>query len=183
MKALINFILGWADLITAVFKEHTLAAAVLTAVAVFVFLEIDKENQFRYKIKVIQHASIVLLGWAIFVPIAGWIMGLVGDLLDLIVFIYKKFEQQPIVVIILAVLCALAPYVWLKVLKHRAPPLLVRVTVSVLAFIVLTALVVPIFNLFSDSGLDKPRQEQTEPNNAMQRTHFPLRFAVLQMRF
>jgi hypothetical protein len=148
MEALINFISGWADLITAVFSEHTLAAAVLTAVAVFVFLEIDKENRFRDKIKVIQHAFIVLLGWAIFVPIAGWVMGLVGNLFDLIGFIYNKFEQQPIVVIILAVLCALAPYIWLKVLKHRAPSLLVRITVSVLAFVLLTALVVPIFNVF-----------------------------------
>ena len=63
-------------------------------------------------------------------------------------FIYNKFEQQPIVVIILAVLCALAPYIWLKILKNRAPSLLVRITVSVLAFVVLTALVVPIFNVF-----------------------------------
>lgn len=164
MEAVINFFLKWIDLISGVFVEHTLAAALMTLVGVGVFIHLEKGNRFRDTIQAVKNAFLVLIGWAITVPILGWLLdiigGVLGVILNLILFLYAKFDKQPILVICLAIICAVAPIAWAKIKRIRTPSLPVRITASVILFLVLTALLVPIFNLFTPEGSERSATQQ-----------------------
>jgi hypothetical protein len=186
MEHLINFLSGWVDLITVVFTEHTFTAAIMTIIGVGVFFKLDKPNIFQDKVETGKNAFIVLLGWAIFVPILGWVAGLVGDLydfikflvglfLDLIKFIYAKFEQQPFVVIVIVVISAAIPAIWGKFMRFEPPALQTRVIASIAVFVILVALIVPVVNKINLKGIplnrDSTETQQGAPGDASNAAH------------
>lgn len=165
METVINFFLKWIDLISGVFVEHTLAAALMTLVGVGAFIHLEKGNRFRDTTQAVKNSFLVLIGWAITVPILGWLLDILrsvlGVSLNIISFLYEKFEQQPILVICLAVICAVAPIAWTKIKRIRTPSLPVHIAASVILTLVLTALLVPIFNLFTPEGSEQSATQQS----------------------
>ena len=152
METIINLVSGWTELITNVFSEHTLSGAILTGIAVAVFLYLEKTNRFQDKTETLKHGFLVLLGWLILVPIFGWIFSIVGSLADVLVFFYEKFEDQPVIVLVLLLLSVSVYFLWPIVRKHKAPSPTARAIAAGLFFLVSTALVVPIFSAFTDDA-------------------------------
>jgi hypothetical protein len=117
MSAVVDFIVSWKDLITKVFGEYPLAAAIFTFAAVGVFLGL--ERQWR-KGKTPTNLMAVFVGWAVLVPIGGWVFSLFGKVWSVIESavpivtavigsLYRIYEKHPIVVLSI-VAVALAAY-------------------------------------------------------------------------
>lgn len=141
----------------------TLAAAILTAVAVgtFVLLETQR-NKSRDTGMSVVNAFLVLVGWLIGVPLLGFVIEMLGEALDFVghvlgfmgagvAFFYRRYDEQPIVVLVLFALALIGYAVW----EWRNPPRRVvrRGTITVAAFLLLVALTVPIFNFLTPAKL------------------------------
>src|SRR5215213_9805530 len=108
MTAVIGFLKDWATLIGEVFAKYSLAAALLTAIAVGVFVILEKHrNEARETQTSVIHAFVTLLGWLIAVPVLGFLFDAAAKILEIAMavvaaaylalkFFYGKFEQQPI---------------------------------------------------------------------------------------
>src|SRR4051812_32202903 len=81
MDAVLLAINTWKDLIVKVFGQYPLAGALITLVAVGVFFYLEKTLRPK---QAPTNILLVLLGWAVAVPILGAILWFLGELWDLV---------------------------------------------------------------------------------------------------
>src|SRR5205085_10173597 len=103
MTAIIDFFVKWVALISEMFKKYPLPAAVVTLAAVLVFMALQRErNPNKDNQTSVIHAFLVLLGWAIIVPIIGTILNIVvwiaKALLSALTFLYTSYQRHPLFV-------------------------------------------------------------------------------------
>src|SRR2546421_415868 len=126
MTAIIDFFVKWAALISEMFKKYPLPAAVVTLAAVLVFVQLQKERNPNKDNKTsVINAFLVLLGWAIIVPIIGTILDVVvwiaKALLSALSFLYGAYQKHPLFVLGAVVTAVIAYLIWEWRVKPRQP--------------------------------------------------------------
>ncbi len=173
MSAIVDFIVLWKDLITKVFGEYPLAAAVFTLIAIAVFLGLDR--QWR-KGKTPTNLMLVLVGWAVLVPIGGWVLAVLGKLWSFIEStlpfvttvlgsLYRIYEKHPILVLVISVIALLAYIVWKWRFDKVLPSPTLRVIVLVVGVILAAHIASPIADLFSpaESSVSAKHEKTPQP--------------------
>lgn len=172
MSAVVDFVVSWKDLITKVFGEYPLAAAIFTLAAVGVFFGLEREWR---KGKTPTNLMAVFIGWAIVVPIGGWVLSILGKVWSVIEStvpiittvigsLYRIYEKHPIVVLSIMGVALVAYPIWkwrfAKFLPNRA----LRISLLVVGVIVATHIASPIADLFSPlESSAPPKAEKTVP--------------------
>lgn len=158
MDTIIGILDAWKDLVVTAFAEDPLSASLLALLAIGGFLAYEQRyNRDWDKIAMALHGTVALIAWAIATPILAHMLRATGDLLDflagLVVFLYERFERQPIVVLVILAVAIVGYFVLARIGggRFRAAWLL-RGLVCVAGFFVLTALVVPIADQFDAAG-------------------------------
>ena len=107
----------------------------------------------------------VFLGWLILVPRFGFIFGIVGGFGSFLVFFYSKFEQQPIMVLVIFAAAVIAFFVW--GFFASAPVRSIRASVVAFGFVLVVLVTVPILNQFApdDNSLLEPQEQSTPSGN------------------
>ncbi|HZE11155.1 MAG TPA: hypothetical protein VE034_06190 [Burkholderiales bacterium] len=166
MSSIVDFIVFWKNLITGVFVDHTLAAALVTIVAIAVFLFLDKEVR---KGKRPTNLMIVLVGWVILVPIVGMVMTVLAKIwaffekvipmvTDVLSSFYKIYERHPLLVLILILLGFVTYFLWAKFRPGVLPNRTLRIAGVVVAVVVAAHIASPLANLVAPKG--SPSQEK-----------------------
>lgn len=145
MSTVVDFIMSWKDLITKVFGEYPLAAAVVTLLTIAVYLGLDREWR---KGKALTNLMLVLGGWAVLVPIVGWGLSIFGKIWSVFeatapvvtaMFgsLYRIYEKHPFLVLSISMLAFLGYFLWkwrfAKVLPIRAARVIVLFVVVIVA--------------------------------------------------
>ena len=160
MQTVIDFLLFWADLIIAVFTKYPLAGALLTAAAVGGFFYLQKHPIRQVGVNPIANAFVVLIAWLITVPLLGTVFDLINRVSGGFFFLYDHFEDQPVYVIALMVIAVAAHFVWGWIAKNAAPSAWIRVTLIVIAFVIVTAVTVPVINQFTPSQTSEQESQK-----------------------
>lgn len=174
MNGFIGFVKTWAGAIGDLFSKYPLAAALVTIAAIAAFLILQKKKYAIDWSSTTLNFFIVLVGWLIAVPIIGFFIdvvikissattGVVGFIGRSLRFLYVKYEQQPICVLIILILSIASYILWPRILPKKDPGRSIRIIVVVLAFVILTAISVPIVNLFS-SSIESEKPEHHKKN-------------------
>ena len=120
MGGLLSVIDGWKDLIIKVFTEQTFAGAIVTLLAIPAWFWLEKKQRPG---KTATNALLLLLAWAIAVPIGGGILWVLGKLLSFIETvappvagffgdIVTTFDKHPILVIVLTCAAFAGYFAW-----------------------------------------------------------------------
>jgi hypothetical protein len=144
----LEFLSSWRELITKVYVEDTLAAALVTIVAVAAFFRMKRwwKGGPRWL-----HGVVVVFAWAVAVPIVGFLMdvlrvvwGAVTAVLPILVTLtgslYGIYERHPYMVLAIVVLGGIGYFVQRLWYSSRA----LRVSVSVVAVVLVAHLAAPI---------------------------------------
>ena len=159
MNSVIDFIVSWKDLITKVFGEHTLAAAIVTIVAVAAFYVLD--HQIR-KGRRPTNLMIVFVGWAILVPIVGLVMTILAKIwailevvfpriADALASFYKIYDQHPLLVLFIVVVGIASYFLWRKFRPNLLPSRPLRIVALTVAVVLAAHIVSPIANWVSQA--------------------------------
>ncbi|WP_147293380.1 hypothetical protein [Dyella monticola] len=152
MSGILDVLDGWKDLIVKVFGEYPLAASLVTLAAVPVWLQFQNKV---YRGKTVANTLLVLLGWAIVVPILGVLLWLLGELWDIVKAvvptaasfvgsIFSIYQHHPYVVIALVCMAIPAYFAWKRWRPRFLPNRTVRVLCLAAAVIVVANIVSPI---------------------------------------
>lgn len=144
-----NFLVAWTRLVFSVFVSHTLTGVVVVSVLVGGFYYLERENRFTNKWTTLRHLLLAILAFVVILPIVGVVADIAGDLFDVLNFLWVRLAHQPLLFVILAVLCAALPFVWQKIPNLAMRPMWLRVTISVIFFFILIGVLVPLFDLFT----------------------------------
>lgn len=147
--------------IASFYADQPLAAALVTIVAIGVFWSLmgwKKTPDFSDQRKVAKNGLFVLVGWAIAVPILDFIFSAIAKILEWagiagggIFWVWERFNEQPFVVLICLIMVILGLSVWCY--RAKKPHIIVKSLASLLAFLVLVGVSVPIVNtLTKDEG-------------------------------
>lgn len=169
METIINFLSGWVELITNVFSEHTLIAAITTLLSVLLFMFLNKDNKLKNTSKTIRNAFIALLIWLIAVPIFGWLFTILGKFWEFTLFLYEKFEQQPILFIGILFFSILIYFILPYLRRKQKLTKFKRIGVATVFFVLSILILIPILNVFnshSDVPVEK-KIESVQPNNTV----------------
>lgn len=157
MEKVISVITGWKDLITEVFGTYPLAGALVTLLAVGVFWLLHR--QYR-KGKVATNIFLVLLGWAIAVPIVGFILDIaaeiygaikkvLGFLWSVLASLYEIYLKHPLFVIFLMVVSVAVYFLWAWLRPKLIPGKPLRVILLFMAAVAIAHLASPLLDLFA----------------------------------
>lgn len=120
MTSIYEFLNAWRELITKVFGEYPLAAAIVTLLAVVLFFELQTEWR-RERTK--SNILLVFVGWLIAVPIVGLVMTVLGKVWgfiettvpivgEILGSFYHIYEHHPYMVLIILALGIIGYFVW-----------------------------------------------------------------------
>jgi hypothetical protein len=151
MAGVVAFFGKWASLIAEMFKKYPLAAAIVTFIGVLVFIYLERErNTNKNRSGSIVHAFIVLLGWAIVVPILGTIFDAVvwfaKALRAAASFLYTSYHDHPIFVTGVVVLALISYVIWELRVKPRQP--IWRAAIVIVCALTVIALALPMLEVF-----------------------------------
>jgi MFS superfamily sulfate permease-like transporter len=145
-----------------VFSQYPVSSALVTLLAVGVFFWLRRTRGLGDTKRSVLFAFLVLLAWLIAIPIFGVIFDGLGGIMKFVFFLYSKFEQQPIWVVILLAISIAFYFAWGKIWR-QAPHPVIRAIVIAVGFVVVVSLSVPILNaISSDEPSPKPPVESTE---------------------
>jgi hypothetical protein len=145
MDIIISAITAWKDLIVEVFSQYTLAAALVTLAAIGCFFYLEQQLRPR---QAPTNILIVLLGWAILVPIVGFVLTILSKIWAFIEAVmpqvakllgsfYSIYDKHPFLVLSLILVAFVTYFVWRRwwpaVLPARALRILSLATAVVLA--------------------------------------------------
>lgn len=179
MGSIVDFIASWKDLITKVFGEHPLSAALVTLVAIAVFVALDRGPR---KGKRPSTLAMTLGGWAVAVPILGFVMTVLGKLWEFVEkavpflagilgSVYKIYEKHPLIVLVLICVGVIGFFVWKWWRPHFWPNRGARVVALALAVVLAVHIAGPIADLFTSearlsSGAAAPAPAAVRPTSA-----------------
>ena len=165
MDAIVSAITGWKDLISKVFGEYPLAAALLTLLAIGLYFYLQKEKR---RNKAATNILIVLFAWAIAVPILGFALTVLGKIWEFVEAVapaiakavgsfYSIYDRHPFLVITLLVIAIIAYFVWKKWWPKVLPSRGLRIVALTIAVVVTAHIANPIANVFvtAEPALDK----------------------------
>jgi hypothetical protein len=162
MSEFLDFVKGWAKMIGGVFGDYPLAAALITLVAVVAFMIMEHRARPSNWTTRTYHFFIVLIGWAIAVPILGFVFGLIEKILGLgkgalnvLAFLYGAYEKHPLVVLMLLVVCVGTYFVW-HFMRPKSPSRILKAVACAALLFVSVAVSKPIAGLFSPSEATPP---------------------------
>ena len=173
MEFIFNILKTIGSTIASFYAAHPLAAAILTIVAIAVFwslMEWKGKPDFSDKKKLAKNGLIVLLGWAIAVPILDFIFKIFAKLLEgaslvgkSIGWLWTRFNEQPFVVLICLTLTVVCFLFW----KHfsKQPKTHIKGAWCVLGFAILVATAVPIANSLSKEDKQPTKSEVSAPSS------------------
>jgi hypothetical protein len=146
MEVVLSTINMWKDLIVKVFSEYPLAAAFVTAIGVAAYFWLEKKARPG---KVLQNILMVLLGWAVAVPIVGLLLTIVGKiwggieatmpfLAKVLGSVYEIYSHHPYLVLVIIAIALIGYIAWSRWAPRRIPHRPVRAAlVAVLAIVVI----------------------------------------------
>jgi hypothetical protein len=157
MDWIFRLIGDWKDLITKVFTNSPVAAAIATLVAIGVFYLL--QTRWR-KDKTTTNAMMVLIGWAVAVPLLGFVGSVLAKIWEAVEFLasgtikfvgsmYGIYARHPLLLIGVIVVAVAAYFVWRRWLPNRHPKGFLRVGSIVATAIVVTYIADPLIDLFA----------------------------------
>lgn len=163
MSNVVELLGKWATLISAVYSEHTLAAAVCTLAGVAGCLYWFRTRPVPEKKSVwVVRVFVILVGWAILTPILGALFSLVGwlwnrliNVLDVAKWVLDGYSRQPLTVLVLLLLSGAAIGAWQ--FWRPTPALKWKACLGVLGFIAAIAIALPLAEVFGVPGVERPR--------------------------
>jgi hypothetical protein len=164
MDAVLLAINTWKDLIVKVFGQYPLAGALITLVAVGVFFYLEKTLRPK---QAPTNILLVLLGWAVAVPILGAILWFLGELWDLVKAIappiasvlsslFSIYQKHPFLVLSLIVIAIPAYFAWKRWRPDVLPSRFLRFLVLAIGVTAVAHLLSPII---PESNASKPIAE------------------------
>jgi hypothetical protein len=160
MTGIYNFLGEWKDLITKLYTEYPLAAALITLAAVIGFVFFERSERGTWPPPAL-HMIIAFVGWLVLVPIVGFLFAVIfkiGSILaaagsfgwGVLSFTFGVYQVHPLFVIILAALAAAVWGIW----HWRRPSGIsfnwqTKAVICCVGFIVAVGLGAPIINLYS----------------------------------
>ncbi len=148
--------------IASFYADHPLAAALVTVIAIGLFWSLmgwGKTPDFSEQRKVAKNGLIVLIGWAIAVPILDFIFSAIAKILEWagiagsgLFWVWERFNEQPLVVSICLIVVILGFSVWTY--RSKKPHTLVKCLAALLAFLVLVGFSVPVVNTLTKGGVN-----------------------------
>jgi hypothetical protein len=156
MSGFLAFAQAWAKLVGEVFSQYPLAAAIVTLIAVALFLLFERTSASSGWPELTLRFFLALVAWAILVPILGTVLAILtwlgekaeqtlSGLGQLVRFLYGDYVAQPIPVLILFSVSVIGFFVWNRWRPHL-PVAWVKALLCAAAFILLVAVGVPIAN-------------------------------------
>jgi hypothetical protein len=153
MNSIIDFITAWKDLISKIFGEYPLAASLVTAVAVGAFALLERERRRNTA----TNFMIVLIGWAMSVPVVGFVMNVLGKIWEVIEAIapivtkvlgsfYAIYEKHPLLILALVALAMASYFVW----KRWWPEMLPNRSLRIVSVAGVTIVVAHLLSPFAD---------------------------------
>lgn len=140
--------------IASVWADHTLAAAIITLIALSVFWNLmgwKTQPDFSDKAKVAKNGLIVLVGWGIAVPILDLVLLILSKMFSGlestgagIGWLWDRHNEQPVVVLICIGLAVVGYFVWSFFDKRWN--IIIRASTVLLGLILAIAIIVPIVN-------------------------------------
>jgi hypothetical protein len=142
MRAIVEFLSGWKDLIINVWKEYPFAAALVTLCEIAILYLLGPMSE-----GAVVTAAIGLLVWAIAVPILGKTMDTLG-------WLYGLYSAHPVFMAVTTLLFAGAFVAWWSVdppvadrLEIPVPGWLTRAAVTLALYLIVVAVLAPILTL------------------------------------
>ncbi len=160
MTTIYEFLNGWRELITKVFAEHTLAAALITLLAIGMFYGLQTEWR-RGRTR--SNLLLVFVGWLILVPILGFVMTVFGKVWEFVEgtvpivtkilgSFYHIYNRHPYLVLIILALGVAGYFVWNRWWPER-PEFIrnryLRIVCVVAGIVAAAHIASPIADLFS----------------------------------
>jgi hypothetical protein len=169
MNSIIDFIVFWKDLITKVFGEYPLAAALVSIVAVAAFYVLDQQAR---KGKRPTNLIIVFFGWAILVPIVGLVMTILGKLWAILeaavprivvalASFYRIYDQHPLLVLFLIGVGVVSYFLWRRFRPDILPNQLLRVAFIAAVVILVAHILSPLANWLLPASAPETRKDVT----------------------
>lgn len=163
MDTVVSAITAWKNVIGTVVEKYTLAAALISLVAVGAYFYLEKELRPK---QAPTNILIVLFGWSIAVPVLGgilWVLGQIWDMLKEIVpwlasalsSLFAIYKEHPFLVLALCLAAAFAYVGWKRWRPNVLPNRLLRIIVLGIAVTLFAHLASPFADILS------PKQKPT----------------------
>jgi hypothetical protein len=161
LHTILSVIGEWKDLFVKVFTEYPLAAALLTIVAVGVFFWLE-ETQAKNRTTI--NATVVLLCWAVAVPLLGFVLIILEKIWDFLEAIlpwlartsgsfYAIYARHPILVSVLVLLGIVSYLAWSVWWPRVWPNRYVRIAAVISAVVLVAHITSPIADLLAPNLL------------------------------
>ena len=172
METVVSAITRWKDLITKVFSEYPLAAALMTLAAVGAFYALEKSLRPK---QAATNILIVLLSWAVAVPILGgglWVIGQVWDVVKAIAPALTKaltslfgiYEKHPLLVLALITIAVVIYFAWKRFRPKVLPSRGLRVVFLATLVLVVSHVASPIADMFTPKTAEAPAAQAPSPS-------------------
>lgn len=172
MEAVVSAITAWKDLIIKVFGEYPLAAALMTLAGVGAFYALEKS--YRPK-QAATNILIVLLGWAVAVPIVGGVLWVIGQVWDVVkavapalttavTSLFGIYEKHPLLVLALVTIAVVVYFAWKRFRPKVLPSRGLRVIVLAALVLVVSHLASPIADMFTPKVAEDPVAKAPSPS-------------------
>ncbi|WP_250633520.1 hypothetical protein [Pinirhizobacter soli] len=159
MGGLLSVIDGWKDLIIKVFTEQLFAGAIITLLAIPAWFWLEQKQRPG---KTATNALLLLLAWAIAVPIGGAVLWVLGKLLSFIETvappiagffgdIVTTFDKHPILVIVLTCVAFAGYFGWKRWRPQFLPNRAVRFIGLAASVVVVAHIVGKVMDAFPEA--------------------------------
>jgi hypothetical protein len=151
MRTMVDFLNAWRELIIKVFTEHTLAASLVTILAVLAFLWIRRRRGSWRPTDLL----ILLAAWAVLVPILGFLMTVFGKAWAafevMLAFVppvlgsfYRIYDHHPYLILTIIALGTISYFVWERWWPKVLPKRVWRLVCIAICVVVIAHIVSPI---------------------------------------
>lgn len=174
METIVSVITAWKDLLVKVFGEYPLAGSLVTLLAIGVFIVL--ERQLRPG-RTATNVFLVILGWAVAVPIAGLLLTIAGKVWSVVETtipflgrvigsLYDIYARHPLLVLCILLLAVIAYFAWKRWWPAVWPNRAARVLALFAVTVVLAHIASPIADLLGPSeAAAKPASSPTPPQS------------------
>lgn len=166
-----DFILAWKDLIIKVFSEYPLSAAIFTLISLISLVML--EHKFR-RGKTATNIAAVFVGWAVLVPIFGWIFLIFGKIWSMaetfasffmvvLGSFYKIYEKHPLVVLVILISAVVAYFIWSWRFSSVVPNRFFRFAILSACVVILSHVLSPIADVVLSFGSSESLKVDSRP--------------------